>query len=260
MPRKKGLTVKEVFSAMKQCDDNVKEASQLLQVKKTSIYNIKSRNKEEWARLEAEHTKGEDDVQHPFKERSVARPADYKIDKSNRGVKSEMAEKFTGKSFPISDPAPAKAPEKKMDDNLTIAKLQKENATIRKSNTDIDAALKRANKDKEELAIKHNQLVNDFNDVQALSKERREKIEERDARIAELEAELEKQPQQPAELAYTSTGFHLVKLGKMYVTEDFRLRHQLKNAICEDADKALKIAEATGGSAQEVVLIDRVVE
>lgn len=282
MTRKSTVTVKQVFDAMKECDDNVKEASQKLKIKKSRIYNIKSQNKTEWAALETAHQEGENEV---IKTQTIARHAEHKIPKTVKGVKSEMAEKHANVTRSIEgakkvEPPKLKGavPEEKKAPVVPGSKhphdYEAENKRLRKANDDIAEALDRSNKEKKAVALEHNKLVDDYKEACGTADEKSREASKLSIELSEerkkhkvveqenetLKAEIKRYQQdmhKERSADVIEMDHHVVKLGKMYVSETYELTDDIDRGKLLAPDKdAADIAERTGGTHYQVTLME----
>lgn len=198
-------------------DNNVKEASQILKIKKSTIYNMKSQKKDQWTAMQQQLEKGELDLELYMKERGFARLAEEKRVRE-KSVKSGMVEKHVGVSRSIEGakpthvpklkqtvtpasqtlkPKPHKPKEKQPMPTKTkdpyVIELETQNAKLKQNNREIAEALDRSNQEKQTVLEEYNAMATDFKDVQELSNKRRESLELRDEEIEKLKKYLEEE-------------------------------------------------------------------
>lgn len=237
MTRKKPVTLQEVFKVMAKHDFNVKEASQELQIKKSRIYNMKSKHKAEWQQLLDEHNQKEENDMN--KEPTLKKVSSKKF-KPVPSVKSALAEKHVGVTRSISGGANVTGDYNK-NSNLSKdlyaenIKLDKKVKDLMKVNEEIAGALNRSNEEKEAIGKEFNLLVDDFNGAKAL--------------IKTLRAQNSIQPLEVEETVYA------VKLGKVFVTPDMRLYGHHSAAQFKDIENAKQIKDEVGGTLYKSVLM-----
>lgn len=260
--RPKTDAIYKVFDVMAKHDFNVKSASQDLKITKSAIYSIKNRNKEKWAELLKQHNEKQGEELVDIKENHLIRASDKRIDRSKRGVKSEMAEKYVNKTFKISD---EKQKSKKIQ-NLRSAKeqsehekskkqpvnamrsptgesIKEENKRLISQNEELGQALDRANKEKSAVAEEHNSLIDAYEkikseienyrtahknlteDYEKLSKATAHSISEEQKFSKKLEEKIEdiKKMKRSVDTSVIVLSDYLVKLGKVYVDGEHTL-------------------------------------
>lgn len=240
MSRKKPNTLADVFKVMAKHDFNVKEASQELQIKKSRIYNMKSKHKAEWQQLLDEHNQKEENDMN--KEPTLRKVSSKKF-KPIPSVKSALAEKHVGVTRRIQGDVTSHAAQDVVPKQSTLSKdLYAENVKLaeqvkvyKKANEDIAGALNRANEEKEAIGKEHNSLIDDFNEAKAL--------------IKTLRAQNSIQPLEVEETVYA------VKLGKVFVTPDMRLYGHHSAAQFKDIENAKQIKNEVGGMLYKSVLM-----
>lgn len=237
MTRKKPVTLQEVFQVMAKHDFNVKEASQELQIKKSRIYNMKSKHKAEWQQLLDEYNQKEENDMN--KEPTLRKVSSKKF-KPVPSVKSALAEKHVGVTRSISGGANVTGDYNK-NSNLSKdlyaenIKLDKKVKDLMKVNEEIAGALNRSNEEKEAIGKEFNLLVDDFNEAKAL--------------IKTLRAQDNIQPLEVEETVYA------VKLGKVFVTPDMRLYGHHSAAQFKDIENAKQVKDEVGGMLYKSVLM-----
>lgn len=237
MTRKKPVTLQEVFKVMAKHDFNVKEASQELQIKKSRIYNMKSKHKAEWQQLLDEHNQKEENDMN--KEPTLRKVSSKKF-KPVPSVKSALAEKHVGVTRSISGGANVTGDYNK-NSNLSKdlyaenIKLDKKVKDLMKVNEEIAGALNRSNEEKEAIGKEFNLLVDDFNEAKV--------------QIKALKAVSLPEPLEVEETVYA------VKLGKVFVTPDMRLYGHHSAAQFKDIENAKQIKDEVGGTLYKSVLM-----
>jgi chromosome segregation ATPase len=282
-----GTPIKDVFAVMFATDNNVKEASQILKIKKSTIYNMKSQKKDQWTAMQQQLEKGELDLELYMKERGFARLAEEKRVRE-KSVKSGMVEKHVGVSRSIEGakpthvpklkqtvtpasqtlkPKPHKPKEKQPMPTKTkdpyVIELETQNAKLKQNNREIAEALERSNQEKETIVEEHNALIDDFNKAKEQMKEMNDEIGELASFKNQLTKELEDTEAKLNERAvsvngnHQPTGLHLVRLGKVYVSKSGNIIKSMVHAVSDDLEALSKVAEETGGELVEVALVNK---
>lgn len=260
MARKKPVSLIEVFKVMAKHDFNVKEASQELQINKSRIYNMKSKNKDKWEEmlkmLNRPDKKEEKEMIKQHGRETVARLSDKKF-KPVPTVKSAMHEKHVGVTRRISDGVEPEVPKKEdkhpwkgmqPGDSSNMSKLYEENIKLgeqvkelKVANENIAGALNRANEEKESIGKEHNSLIDDFNYQKGI--------------ITDLQNRLEASTSSKAQPLEVEETVYAVKLGKVFVTPDLRLYGHHSAAQFKDIENAKQIKDEVGGTLYKSVLM-----
>ncbi|OZT77138.1 hypothetical protein [Salinicoccus roseus] len=276
---RKGIPIKDVFAVMFATDNNVKEASQILKIKKSTIYNMKSQKKDQWTAMQQQLEKGELDLELYMKERGFARLAEEKRVRE-KSVKSGMVEKHVGVSRSIEGVKPTHVP--KMKQTVTpasqtlkpkahkpkekqpmptktkdpyVIELETQNAKLKKNNKEIAEALDRSNKEKETIVQEHNALVDDYQkakeylgEVVGFNGEKAEQLEKLYKEKKQLLKDLEhaeaklNETTVAVDSSHHPTGLHLVRLGKVYVSKSGNIIKSIVHAVSDDLEALSKVA------------------
>lgn len=289
-----GTPIKDVFAVMFATDNNVKEASQILKIKKSTIYNMKSQKKDQWTAMQQQLEKGELDLDIYLRGRGYARVAEEKRVKE-KSVKSEMVEKHVGVSRSIEKAKPTHVPKlkqavkpssqtpktnpPKMKEKVPmttktkdpyVTELETQNAKLKQNNKEIAEALDRSNKEKETIVQEHNALVDDYQkakeylgEVVGFNGEKAEQLEKLYKEKKQLLKDLEhaeaklNETTVAVDSSHHPTGLHLVRLGKVYVSKSGNIIKSIVHAVSDDLEALSKVAEETGGELVEVALVNK---
>lgn len=282
-----GTPIKDVFAVMFATDNNVKEASQILKIKKSTIYNMKSQKKDQWTAMQQQLEKGELDLELYMKERGFARLAEEKRVRE-KSVKSGMVEKHVGVSRSIEGakpthvpklkqtvtpasqtlkPKPHKPKEKQPMTTKTkdpyVIELETQNAKLKKNNKEIAEALNRSNQEKQTIREEYNAMADEFNQAKEEAKQIHRDNEVLERRVETVNRDLEHAEAKLNERAvavngnHQPTGLHLVRLGKVYVSKSGNIIKSIVHAVSDDLEALSKVAEETGGELVEVALVNK---
>lgn len=221
-------------------DFNVKEASQELQINKSQIYNMKSKNKDKWEEMLKMLNRPDKKEENDMNKESTLRKVSSKKFKPVPSVKSALAEKHVGVTRSISGGANVTGDYNK---NSNLSKdlyaenieLDKKVKTLTEYNEELAGAVKRANEEKEAIGKEHNSLIDDFNEAKALIKTLR--------------------AQNSIQLLEVEETVYAVKLGKVFVTPDMRLYGHHSAAQFKDIENAKQIKDEVGGTLYKSVLM-----
>lgn len=188
------------------------------------------------------------------KHSSLIKVASHKIDRSKRGVKSEMVQKYVGKEFKIDD---KKAAPPKMKPVKTGETYEQQLKKMKSQNEELKKQLEQSNAGKEEAEKSYNALLKDYQSLQKDYVFKEKGVEKLESVIAEMDKEMTemKKVKQSVDTSVIVLDDYLVKVGKVFVDADHHLGQSYLDVGCLDHNKAKDVSDFTGGKIYQMAIV-----